>query len=142
MHEPAHPAAGAANASPMAKATTVPVASRLLFEALEPRVLLAADPLPAFVVAQVNGSIDAPGEADRYVVNIDSGTRILFDSLTNNSQINWSLSGPNGTVVANHSFASSDSYDFGSANPLLRLEPGEYTFTIDGAGDSTGAYSF
>ena len=119
-----------------------PVKRRLLFEALEQRLLMAAGPLPAFVAAQVDGSIDVPGSSNRYTVNLTADTKIVVDSLTNNSQINWTLDGPRGNVVAARSLSATDGADFGSANPVLDLAAGSYTFTVDGVAESTGAYSF
>lgn len=118
-----------------------PVRHRLLFEAMEQRVLLAADPLPAFVVASVNGSLDVTGETDRYTFTLDNATRVVFDSLTNTDRINWSLSGPGGSVVSSRALSQSDSVDFNS-NPVLNLEAGEYLLTVDGTQDATGDYGF
>ena len=108
------------------------------FESLEPRVLLAGD--SAGIVA-VAGSIDVQGEQDRYEFTLDQRSQVVFDSLTNNSSLNWSLAGPQGTVITNRSFFSSDSVNF-SGNPLLDLAVGDYVLTVDGANDAVGAYSF
>jgi hypothetical protein len=118
-----------------------PERDRLLFEALEQRVLLSSDPLPAFVVASVNGTIDVPGETDTYTFTLDEPARVVFDSLTNNSQLNWSLSGPIGSLVASRAFSQSDSAEF-SSSPVLNLDPGQYTLSVDGSGDATGGYGF
>src|SRR3954454_18102157 len=72
------------------------------FETLEPRVLMSADLLP------VHGSIDVPGETDRYTFNLPAAADIYFDSQTpHSSAINWSLSGPRGAEITNRSFESS-----------------------------------
>ncbi|MCB1631072.1 MAG: LEPR-XLL domain-containing protein, partial [Pseudomonadales bacterium] len=118
-----------------------PVRHRLLFEAMEQRVLLSGDPLPAFVVASVNGSLDVPGETDRYAFTLEDPTRVVFDSLSNDSRINWSLSGPGGSVVSSRALNQSDSIDF-NTNPVLNLEAGEYLLSVDGDKDATGAYGF
>ena len=62
----------------------------LRFEPLEPRLLLNADPV------LVSGAIDSPGESDRYSFALDGETRIAFDTLTNDANINWTLEGPGG----------------------------------------------
>src|SRR5688500_16201989 len=106
------------------------------FEALEPRVLLSGDVNPA---QTVSGQIDVPGEVDQYGFTLPQNARIVFDSLSNTSNVNWSLSGPNGEVVTNRAFNSSDNT---SANPLLDLAAGEYTVTVDATGDATPTYTF
>lgn len=66
-----------------------------LLEALEPRVLLSADP----VVPRIDGRIDVAGEVDRYTFTLNSNVRVVFDSLTADTQLQWSLSGPQGAVL-------------------------------------------
>ena len=112
--------------------------SSIRFEALEPRVLLSGDLNPA---QTVSGSIDVQGEVDQYGFTLTQNTQVVFDPLTNNSNMNWSLSGPDGAVVGNRSFTNSDSAD-ASASPLLNLAVGDYTLTVDANTDQTGAYSF
>src|SRR5690606_8012545 len=50
-------------------------------------------------------------------------------------------SGPGGTIVTAREFRSSDGIDFGG-NPVLDLAAGDWTLTVDGAGDFTGDYAF
>src|SRR5688572_3929746 len=109
------------------------------FEALEPRVLLAGDAAPA--AQTVTGAIDAPGEVDTYGLNLADNAKIVLDSLTNNSNFNWTLTGPRGTEVSARSFANTDSADQ-SGNTVLDLLKGDYTLSIDAQGDATGAYGF
>ncbi|OZA70316.1 MAG: hypothetical protein B7X78_02875, partial [Sphingomonadales bacterium 39-62-4] len=89
----------------------------------------------------VSGRIEQPGETQTYRFSLAERTYALFDSLTNNSGLVWSLTGPEGTQVANRRFDQSDSRDFG-ANPALRLEPGDYELMVDGTGDATGYFNF
>jgi large repetitive protein len=116
-------------------------ADKLVFEAFEPRVLLAGDP----VVPRIEGSIDVAGETDRYAFTLSEDLRVVFDSLTDNGNIRWSLDGPRGSVVSNRPLSQSDSYDgyynqgTGSATDLAA---GDYMLSIDGVGDTTGAYGF
>ncbi|MDP1667162.1 MAG: CARDB domain-containing protein [Methylobacter sp.] len=112
--------------------------SAIRFEALEPRVLLSGDLNPA---QTVSGSIDVQGEVDQYGFTLTQNTQIVFDSLTDNSNMNWSLSGPDGAVVGNRRFTNSDSA-YASASPLLNLAVGDYTLTVDANTDQIGAYSF
>ncbi|MBY0467445.1 MAG: LEPR-XLL domain-containing protein, partial [Burkholderiaceae bacterium] len=108
-----------------------------LVEALEPRVLLSGDT----VVPRVDGRIDVPGEVDKYSFSLKNDVRIVFDSLTPDSQLQWSLAGPNGTVVPPTSLRSADGVDL-SGNTALDLKAGDYTLSVDGVADKTGDYSF
>ena len=89
----------------------------------------------------VIGSIDVPGEVDQYGFDLKEKSWIIFDSLTIDSNFDWSLSGPHGTEVANRSFSNSDSID-SIASPLLDLSAGSYTLTVKALGDTIGPYSF
>jgi RHS repeat-associated protein len=91
---------------------------------------------PLTLGSVVNGAIDVTGDQDRYTFTLGATSLIYFDSLTNIGGINWTLSGPAGTAVASRSFGASD------PTPILSLVAGEYTLTVDGAGKTTGAYSF
>ncbi len=104
---------------------------RVLLEALEPRILLSADINPAALT--LAGELTKPGEQKVYEFNVDQQTTVILDSLTNNSQLSWSLSGPIGSV-ANNNFAST-----GAQQPL-QLMAGKYRLTIDGNGDAIGQY--
>ncbi len=102
-------------------------------EPLEPKVLLSADALPG--VHTVDGSVDQPGEQDRYEFIVQERTRFLFDGVQGD-QIQWQLRGSNST----------DQFDFraltNNGDRFLDLDPGKYTLTVDGVGDHTGTYAF
>jgi hypothetical protein len=114
-------------------------AGRLNFEALEPRILL--DGAPSIPVTQIDGSIDVAGETDRYAFTLNETVRVVFDSLTNDASMRWSLEGPRGTVVSERGFNASDSYER-SGDVALDLGAGDYTLSVDGVADKIGAYSF
>jgi RHS repeat-associated protein len=88
----------------------------------------------------VNGSLATAGDQDRYTFTLPGAALLYFDSLTSNLNFNWTLTGPSGTVVANRSFVGSDGN--GTTNPVVAVPAGDYTLTIDGTGDATGAYTF
>lgn len=119
-------------------AASKPARSYARFETLEPRVLLSADINPA---QPISGAIDAPGETDTYAFTLTNDTKIVFDSLTNNSNITWTLTGPKGVEVASRALTGSDSVSL-SGSPLLDLVAGEYSLTVDANNDVTGNYSF
>src|SRR5262245_1394269 len=102
----------------------------LAIERLEERMLLDGS---------VTGSIDVPGQVDTYTFNLPINSRLYFDSLTSNGNLNWTLSGPAGTAVSARGFNNSDAVDgFG----VLTLFAGDYTLTVDASNEATGPYSF
>ena len=88
-----------------------------------------------------SGALTTPGEQDRYTFALPAASLLYFDSLTANANMTWTLVGPGGTAVGARSFASSDSVNVG-VNPVISVPAGEYTLTVDGNGDLTGAYAF
>ena len=58
-----------------------------------------------------------------------------FDALTNNGSLRWTLVGRGGTPVNNRTLTT-------GSDILLNLRAGDYTLTVDGIGDATGAYQF
>lgn len=106
-------------------------------ESLEKRLLLAAGTDDADAII---GDITIPGERDTYTFSLATRGRYYFDSLTANGGMNWTLSGPRGTLVGGRPFASTDAHDF--AQPVFEVDAGDYTLVIDGSGDTTGPYSF
>ncbi len=88
----------------------------------------------------VSGTIAYAGEEDRYSFQLAQPATMYFDSRTSSSGLNWTLTGPPGTVVNVRGFGSSDADT--SSDPLLRLPAGDYTLVIRGSGATTGAYEF
>ena len=113
----------------------LPFRRTLIAESLEKRVLLAADPLS---VARVTGSIDSAGEVDHFTFHLDSAARLSFDSLLENYNLRWNLSGPSGAIVSNEYFRAL-SGNGGNYAPL-DLAAGDYTIDVNAQGDTTGAY--
>ncbi|MCB1965678.1 MAG: hypothetical protein KDI64_06405, partial [Candidatus Accumulibacter sp.] len=93
-------------------------------------------PVLALGTVPVSGTLSASGEVDRYRFSLAGSTRAYFDSLTNNGNLRWSLTGPRGAVVSGRSFTASDGYQGLS---LMDLTAGDYVLSVFG---STGAYSF
>ncbi len=118
-------------------AAPTPAPGKLVFESFEPRVLLSGDT----VVPRIDGNLDVPGETDRYGFTVEDNIRVVFDSLTNRSDMHWSIEGPQGAVVTGRRFDQSDSNSIGG-NVAFDLTAGDYTLSVDGTGDTTGAYSF
>ncbi|HEY2250227.1 MAG TPA: hypothetical protein VGH74_04160, partial [Planctomycetaceae bacterium] len=112
-------------------------------EVLEVRSLLSG---PTSILGQltgtvtIQGNLDVPGELDTYTFTVKDDSQVYFDSLTNNANFNWSLTGPAGHTVPSRSFTGSDGTAF--ANPVLDLVAGSYTLTVSAGGNGFGAYGF
>jgi hypothetical protein len=106
------------------------VSRRLLVETLEPRVLLSADLIP------IQGNIAVPGQVDRYTLTLPIERQVLFDSETNNGSLNWSLTGPQGTVTSSVAFNSSDPVDNSNSLAPMDLVAGNYTLSVQGVRDA------
>ena len=78
---------------------------------------------------------------DKYTFTLTAQTLAYFNALTNNANYQWSLSGPEGTVISNRAFNASDSTT-GPANPVLSLPAGQYTLTVSSVGQTATPYSF
>ncbi|MEX0338852.1 MAG: LamG-like jellyroll fold domain-containing protein, partial [Arenibacterium sp.] len=105
----------------------------LQLDTMEPRILLSADLIP------VAGTIEVPGETDYYTFELAEERQVLFDSLTPDSQINWTLEGEGGELVSSTPLHQSDANEGGT---ILALDSGTYTLRVDGVGDHTGDYQF
>lgn len=112
-----------------------PQSATVRFEALEPRVLLSGDVNPAALT--VSGELTAPGEQQVHTLDLTQPAVVLLDSLTPRTDINWTLSGPDGQVASSN-FAETDTQ---YATQHLSLAAGHYEFSVSGAGDAVGAYS-
>src|SRR5439155_25442868 len=85
-------------------------------------------------------SLATAGAHDRSTFTLPGAALLYFDSLTNSGSFNWTLIGPAGAAVTNRPFFASDSG--GLSNAVVPVPAGDYTLTIDGTGDVTGAYAF
>src|SRR6266850_2000940 len=86
----------------------------------------------------IAGRIGHPGQQARYTFTLASSALLYFDTLTD-SNLQWSLSGPDGSIIANRTLRYSDGPDNW---PFLGLGAGAYVLAIDGSGDETGPYAF
>jgi hypothetical protein len=77
------------------------------------------------------GSIETPGDTAEYSFNLSDRSLLHFDSLTNSSNLYWTLAGPAGTSVSSRRFDRSDA---SINNPTLDLPAGEYRLSIDAGG--------
>ena len=121
-------AAKEVNVAPPSSAASQPA---IRFEALEPRVLLSGDVNPAAL--SIDGTISVQGEQDQFEFSVEEQRRVVFDSLTNRSDLNWKLEGPNGQIGSDR-FSDTNS-------PAYALDPGKYKITVDADSDALGDYS-
>ncbi|TAK56497.1 MAG: hypothetical protein EPO25_00385, partial [Gammaproteobacteria bacterium] len=91
---------------------------------------------PALLGTTVSGTLATASERAVHAFTLTEATRVYFDALIASYSLNWSLAGPTGTVVAQRSFAESDSANGWSG---FDLPPGNYRVTVWGA---ASAYSF
>ena len=105
--------------------------------------------------ATVSGTLAQAGAVRAYGLDLATASNLVFNSLTPDDQISWTLTGPNGmAVVRGRSFNASDSIDL-PGNPVLNLAAGHYVLTVakatgsgysgeygGGQSSSTGAYAF
>lgn len=77
-----------------AQASRVALPTNWKLETFEPKLLLSGDLAPG--VHRIEGSIDQPGEQDRFEFSVQERTRFLFDGVQGD-QISWQLQGPNNT---------------------------------------------
>ena len=92
----------------------------------------------------VSGSLANPGDRAIYTIHVTQFSRVWFDSLTNQENMRWSLSGPGGVIVQSRAFDSSDGMAL-PGDPALDLTAGTYTLTVDGEGiegTATGPFGF
>ncbi|MCB2030800.1 MAG: hypothetical protein KDH18_20245, partial [Rhodoferax sp.] len=93
--------------------------------------------------SQIDGNLSKPGQRSHHTFTVgDTPVQLLFDALTQSNNLRWNLTGPDGTLVANRGFSSSDGIDLGSANPLLVLAQGDYTLTVYGINGQFGDFAF
>src|SRR5690606_10641650 len=67
-------------------------------------------------------------------------TRLAFDTLTDNNNISWTLTGPAGQIDS-RTFQRSDSTWRTDSTAIFALA-GDYVLTVDATGDVTGDYAF
>src|SRR6516165_3014790 len=87
----------------------------------------------------VNSAITQAGQQNSYAFSVANPSKLYFDSLTNDDNLYWYLTGPGGTEVSSRNFQSSDGYNFGNSDPVLNLIAGNYTLTVWAVGDHTGS---
>jgi len=92
--------------------------------------------------ALVADSIATVGAKDKYTFTLSQWSLLYFDALTDDANLRWSLEGPGGMVVDSRVYNDSDADDVTDGNAVLELRPGDYTLSVFGYGNATGAYQF
>jgi len=91
---------------------------------------------PLTVGTPVSGILASNNATTNYIFTLASPARLYFDALTNVYD-NWYLYGPQGLIINNRSFLSSDGPDI--ADPALALPAGSYQIVVTG---QAGNYQF
>src|SRR6266567_3589254 len=112
---------------------TDPTAANFSFRMVTPNTTTNALTL----AASVTGSLDEPGEEDRYTFSGTAGQRLYYDALdADNDPINVQLISPSGAIAFINGNSDTD------VGPFTLTETGTYTLLFKGSGDTTGDYSF
>ncbi len=77
------------------------------------------------------------GQSMIYTFDLASAAQLAFNAKTLRSDVQWSLSGPNGLSVDHQAFASS-----GPGFNILSLPAGHYSLTVNGVSGAIGSYGF
>src|SRR3546814_5617049 len=89
----------------------------------------------------IAGRLDGPGDTRSYSFTIDAPTLLAFDALHNDDRMTVTITGSEGFSVVRN-MRNGESHELGATNPAFRVEPGEYTITVDGNGAAAGAFAF
>lgn len=81
------------------------------------------------------GTVATPGQRHFYTFTLADTKRVHFQSLTNQTNIRWTLSGPSGEVQPGVAFSPGSWSNY-------TLPAGEYQLTVYANGDITGGYRF
>src|SRR5258708_23809025 len=76
----------------------------------------------------VTSAVTQPGQLNNYTFTLGAETNAVFDSLTNDGNLNWTLHVPSGAVINQRSFISSAAEIIGVCT-LLDLSAGYYTLS-------------
>src|SRR5262249_19616778 len=87
----------------------------------------------------VSGELRFPTEEHRYRFTLPTSSKLYFDTIPSFEYVNWSLTGPAGTIVADRPFTADE---VNAGNPVLDLPAGDYTLTIRLRREYTGGYQF
>jgi subtilase family serine protease len=90
----------------------------------------------------INGKISTFREQNSYTFNLTENSKLYFDFLTAQTNLTWSLGGPNGSIISNKDVRYSD-WDYIYYSPLMNLVAGDYILTIENrARNAEGVYQF
>jgi len=85
----------------------------------------------------ISGNLSTPAQIDTYSFNLASNSQLYFDAQTGDPDLQFTLTGPAGTISQLF-----DAADYWSSSPVLSVPAGNYTLKIDRTGGATGPYQF
>ena len=98
---------------------------------------------PLSLNQSTTGTLVTPGAINTYDFTLAQPTTVLFDSLTNNANVQWTLSGSTGTLRGPTGFNASDGFSLGGgATDATTLAAGTYQISVSGVGSTVGSYGF
>ena len=99
----------------------------------------AANP-PLVLGDVVNGTIPVAGAVQRYSFTLTEPTSVAVDTLTNNGNLFWQITGPIEAAAARR-FTNTNSFETNNENPVLELPAGTYELVVSASGATTGSFS-
>ena len=84
----------------------------------------------------INTSLTSPVDRHLYTFTLAQAKRLVFDGLTHNASLRWSLDGPTGSVRSDELLTTDAGGD------LLELMAGDYELSIQSSVAASDAYSF
>jgi hypothetical protein len=104
--------------------------------------LPAASTLPGtpMVLGTVISNSVTVGQSLNYTFSLAAPARLIFDSLTANDQIRWSLGTRDADLVSNRSFQASDSADISDAT--VAVPAGQYQLAVSSTATGTNTFQF
>ena len=89
----------------------------------------------------VTDTLPTPGALHEYDLVVTQPTKVVFDSLTNRADLQWSLTGSAGDLVSQRGFNQSDGAGIAGDDGVM-LAAGSYRLTVGGVGPAVGGYGF
>lgn len=100
-------------------------------------VLVPDTGIPLTLGEVTGSSLDTPGQIDTYLFHLDTSSQLYFDAQSADPNLQFSLTGPSGTI--SYLF---DTADYWNTSPVMNLPAGDYSLKIDRTGGTTGPYQF
>lgn len=93
--------------------------------------------------AVAHGTFSGPNQIQNYDIDLTESGLLAFDSLSNRSDLHWTLSDASGVVIGARTFTTSDGNDLAYGRSRAQIfSPGHYTLSISSTSGVAGSYDF